>query len=155
MCADISPHVGIIGTGVIDPVTETLYVIVKTYEDQSKTNVPQGRPAGRHYAHALSLDDLSERENFPIPFQNLAARNNPTRIFQGGIHNQRPGLLQQGNNIYAGFGSHCVLYNITGKFSAYNTAALLIVPHFLSPKMCFNILCTSAHGPTTQVEPIS
>ncbi|KAH8846243.1 hypothetical protein MCOR01_003446 [Pyricularia oryzae] len=130
VCADISPHVGIIGTGVIDPVTETLYVIVKTYEDQSKTNVPQGRPAGRHYAHALSLDDLSERENFPIPFQNLAARNNPTRIFQGGIHNQRPGLLQQGNNIYAGFGSHCVLYNITGWVMGFDKTSGKIIEQF-------------------------
>ncbi|TLD24115.1 hypothetical protein PspLS_06385 [Pyricularia sp. CBS 133598] len=116
VCADLSPHVGIIGTGVIDPVTETLYVVVKTYADQSRTNVPQGRPAGRHNIHALSLEDLSERPSFPINFENLPARNNPTRLFQGGTHNQRPGLLQQGQNIYAGFGSHCVLYNITGKF---------------------------------------
>ncbi|TLD08976.1 uncharacterized protein PgNI_07167 [Pyricularia grisea] len=129
-CADIDPHVGIIGTGVIDPVTETLYVIVKTYADQSKVNEVQGRPAGRHNIHALSLADLSERPSFPINFENLPARNNPTRLFQGGIHNQRPGLLQQGQNIYAGFGSHCVNYNITGWVIGFDKTSGKIIENF-------------------------
>ncbi|TLS26598.1 hypothetical protein PpBr36_04227 [Pyricularia pennisetigena] len=129
-CADIDPHVGIIGTGVIDPVTETLYVIVKTYADQSKINEPQGRPAGRHNIHALSLADLSERPNFPVNFENLPARNNAPRLFQGGIHNQRPGLLQQGQNIYAGFGSHCVNYNITGWVIGFDKTSGKIVENF-------------------------
>lgn len=129
-CADIDPHIGIIGTGVIDPVTETLYVIVKTYADQSKINEVQGRPAGRHNIHALSLNDLSERPNFPVNFEGLGARNNPTRLFQAGIHNQRPGLLQQGQNIYAGFGSHCVNYNITGWVIGFDKTSGSIVEHF-------------------------
>lgn len=115
-CQDINPTVGIIGTGVIDPDSDTLYLTAKTYEDQTKIGVPQGRPAGRIYVHALNVNDLSERPGFPINLEGMAARNNPTRLFNGGIHNQRPGLLHpKGSDyIYAGFGSHCVNYNFTG-----------------------------------------
>ena len=35
-------------------------------------------------------------------------------MFQGGIHHQRPALLQHDQFIYAGFASHCVQYNFTG-----------------------------------------
>jgi hypothetical protein len=115
-CQDINPTVGIIGTGVIDPDTDTLYLSAKTYADQTQIGVPQGRPAGRIYIHALDVNDLSERPGFPINFEGLGARNNPARLFNGGIQNQRPGLLHpKGSDyIYAGFGSHCVNYNFTG-----------------------------------------
>jgi hypothetical protein len=113
-CVDINPHVGIIATGVIDPTTDTLYLTSKTYADQSKINVAQGKPAGRWYIHALNVNDLSERPNFPINLEGLVPRNNPVRSFNGGIQNQRPALLHSGQYIYAGFGSHCVQYNFTG-----------------------------------------
>jgi hypothetical protein len=46
--------------------------------------------------------------------EGTAARNNPSRLFNGGIHHQRPALLHVGQYIYAGFGSHCVKFNFTG-----------------------------------------
>jgi hypothetical protein len=115
-CQDINPVVGIIGTGVIDPDTDTLYLAAKTYENQDIINKPQGRPAGRIYVHAIDVNTLKERPNFPINLEGMAARNNPARLFNGGIQNQRPGLLHpKGSNfVYAGFGSHCVNYNFTG-----------------------------------------
>ncbi|KAI9148881.1 WSC domain-containing protein [Paramyrothecium foliicola] len=115
-CQDINPVIGIIGTGVIDPDSETLYLTAKTYVDQTKPGVAQGRPAGRIFIHALSVHDLSERPNFPIDLEGRGPRNNPTRLFNGGIQNQRPGLLHPlgSDYIYAGFGSHCVHYNFTG-----------------------------------------
>jgi hypothetical protein len=113
-CGDISPFVGITGTGVIDPETGTWYVITKTYVDQAKVGVAQGRPAGRQILHAVSTEDLSERSNFPVDLEGTAARNNPSRLFNGGIHHQRPALLHAGQYIYAGFGSHCVKFNFTG-----------------------------------------
>ena len=112
-CTDIDPYIGVTGTGVIDPDTDTLYLAAKTYEDQDITT-PQGKPAGRYYIHAIDANDLSERPNFPINFEGLVPRNSPTRNFNGGIQLQRPGLLQSGQFIYAGFGSHCVQYNFTG-----------------------------------------
>lgn len=100
--------------GVIDPTTETLYVAAKTYVDQDGGEGPQGRPAGRYYIHALDVNDLSERDNFPIDLEGMVARNNPTRMFNGGINLQRPGLLHLGQFVYIGFGSHCGQYNFTG-----------------------------------------
>jgi hypothetical protein len=58
------------------------------------------------YVHALDVNTLSERPNFPINLEGLIAKNNPIRMFQGGIHHQRPALIQIGPYIYAGFASH-------------------------------------------------
>lgn len=113
-CTDINPMIGVTGTGVIDPATDTWYVIAKTYADQTQINVAQGRPAGRQIVHAVNTNDLSERPNFPKDLEGTSARNNPSRLFNGGIHHQRPALLHYGNYIYAGFGSHCVKFNFTG-----------------------------------------
>ncbi|CZR61363.1 uncharacterized protein PAC_11259 [Phialocephala subalpina] len=113
-CVDINPHVGVTATGVIDPDTDTLYLTSKTYADQTQVNVAQGKPAGRYYVHAINVNDLTERPNFPVNLEGVVARNNDIRSFNGGIHHQRPALLHAGQYIYAGFASHCVQYNFTG-----------------------------------------
>ncbi|KAH6874786.1 cell wall-binding protein [Thelonectria olida] len=113
-CVDINPTVGITATGVIDPATNTIYYVAKTYLDQDAGPVAQGRPAGRYYIHAVDADDLSERPNFPINLEGLIANNNPERMFTGGIHHCRPGLLLTGQYVYTGYASHCVQYNFTG-----------------------------------------
>lgn len=118
-CVDINPTIGIIGTGVIDPATDTLYLTTKTYVNQNSQD-PQGRPAGRYFIHALNVNDLTERPNFPINLEGTVARNNPGRVFNGGILLQRPALLQTGDFIYAGFGSHCVQYEFTGWIIGFN-----------------------------------
>lgn len=58
------------------------------------------------YVHALDTRTLEEKPNFPIDLEGLIASNNPIRMFQGGIHHQRPALMQSGSYIYAGFASH-------------------------------------------------
>ncbi|TVY80927.1 WSC domain-containing protein [Lachnellula suecica] len=113
-CVDISPYVGVTATGVIDPDTDTWYLTSKTYLDQTGGTGAQGKPNGRYYVHAINVDDLSERANFPVDIEGTVARNNPIRSFNGGIHHQRPALLHTGQFIYAGFASHCVQYNFTG-----------------------------------------
>lgn len=113
-CIDINPHVGIIATGVIDPDTDTLYLTAKTYANQAGGDGPQGKPNGRWYIHAIDVNTLAEKPNFPLNLEGLVPRNAPTRNFNGGIQNQRPALLHAGQYIYAGFGSHCVQYNFTG-----------------------------------------
>jgi hypothetical protein len=112
-CVDINPHIGSTATGVIDPSTGTWYLTTKTYIDQNPDGA-KGRPNGRYYFHAISTDDLSERPGFPVNPEGVLARNNPERMFTGGIHHQRPALLHSGQYIYAGFASHCVQYNFTG-----------------------------------------
>lgn len=128
-CTDIEPFIGITGTGVIDPDTDTLYVVAKTYENQHLT-IAQGRPAGRQYIHAIDVNTLEERANFPINLEGLVPRNSPTRNFNGGIQHQRPGLLHAGQYIYAGFGSHCVQYNFTGWLIGWDKTTGELVEHW-------------------------
>lgn len=112
-CTDINPVIGSTATGVIDPSTGTWYLTTKTYVDQSPLGAT-GRPNGRYLIHAISTDDLSAQPNYPVDIEYTPARNNPQRWFTGGIHHQRPGLLQFNNFIYIGFASHCIQYNYTG-----------------------------------------
>lgn len=114
-CGDISPVIGITGTGVIDPDTDTWYFTSKTYSDQTQTpGVAQGQSNGRNLFHSINVNDLTERTGFPVDMEGTVARNNPQRSFGGGIHHQRPALLHVGQYIYAGYGSHCVKFNYTG-----------------------------------------
>lgn len=129
-CVDINPTIGVTATGVIDPDTDTLYLTAKTYVNQNGGTGPQGRPAGRYYIHALNVNDLSERPGFPVDLEGIVARNNPTRSFGGGIHHQRPALLQHGQYIYAGFASHCVQYNFTGWIVGWDKGSGKIVEQF-------------------------
>lgn len=129
-CVDINPTVGITSTGVIDPETDTLYLTAKTYRDQDGGTGPQGLLEGRTFLHALDVNDLSERPNFPVDLEGTPARNNPSRLYGGGIHLQRPGLLHTGNFIYAGFASHCVQYNFTGWVFGWDKTTGETVEHF-------------------------
>jgi hypothetical protein len=126
-CVDINPHVGVTATGVIDPDTDTLYLTSKTYANQTGGNGAQGKPNGRYYFHAIDVNDLSERPNFPVDLEGTVASNNPIRSFNGGIHHQRPALLHTGQYIYAGFASHCVQYNFTGWIMGWDKTTGAIV----------------------------
>lgn len=112
-CAENHPIIGIVGTGVIDPDTESLYIIAKTYVDQDGGEDPQGGSAGRYYIHALDVNDLDERPNYPIDLEGIESRNDPSHKFRAGSQLQRPALLRQGNYIYASFGSHCIQCSVT------------------------------------------
>lgn len=129
-CVDINPLVGITSTGVIDPETDTLYYTSKTYANQAGGTGAQGKPDGRYYLHALDVNDLSERPNFPVDLEGTVARNNPSRSFNGGIHHQRPALLHTGQFIYAGFASHCVQYNFTGWIMGWDKTTGATVERF-------------------------
>ncbi|KAM4065728.1 WSC domain-containing protein [Hirsutella rhossiliensis] len=121
-CVDINPTIGVTSTGVIDYGSDTLYLMAKTYVNQKFGDKPQGRPAGRYYLHALDVNDLSERPNFPVDLEGILSRNGDNRMFTGGIHLQRPALLLTGQYIYAGFASHCVQYNFTGWIMGWDKA---------------------------------
>ena len=112
-CNDINPHIGITATGVIDSDTDTWYLTSKTYADPSLTGAT-GLLNGRYYIHAINTNDLTERPNFPVSLEGMVALNNLVRVFNGGIHHQRPALLHYGQYIYAAFASHCIQYNYTG-----------------------------------------
>ncbi|KAL8669506.1 MAG: hypothetical protein Q9168_005908 [Polycauliona sp. 1 TL-2023] len=126
-CTDINPLIGVTGTGVIDASTDTWYLTAKTYDDQS--DQVKGVANGRYFFHAIDVNTLAEKGGFPKPLENTVARNNPNRIFQGGIHHQRPALLLTGQYVYAGFASHCVLFNFTGWIVGWDKTSGNIVEH--------------------------
>jgi hypothetical protein len=109
-CNDISGTIGITGTPVIDPTTDTVYLYAKSY-----LGTTTGWQNGAYRLHALDTVTLNERPGFPINIQGIPADNDPTRWFTGGTNLQRPSLSLIHGVIYAGFGGHCDQYNYTGK----------------------------------------
>jgi Divergent InlB B-repeat domain len=99
-CEDLTPHVGITGTPVIDPTTDTAYFFAKSYASEEETGPAEWK------MHGVDLANGEEEQGFPVTIageaQNLAGVTfNPTQQLQ------RPALLLMDGVVYAGFGSHC------------------------------------------------
>ena len=107
---DIQPDVGIIGTPVIDPSTNTIYVVSK-----SKTSGTSCTPAASCFQrlHALSLIDGSEKFGGPTNISSAISVPGTGDGSSGGNvtfntlrENQRPGLVLSGGIIYVTWASH-------------------------------------------------
>jgi hypothetical protein len=96
-CNNNGPNVGIHSTPVIDPGSNTLYVMVYT---QDLTG-----PAYR--LHALDLGSLTDKVTPQVVAASHALNNGTTFNFNATYQRQRPGLLLANGSIYAGFGSFC------------------------------------------------
>ncbi|CUS08575.1 unnamed protein product [Tuber aestivum] len=108
-CNDISGFIGITGTPIIDPATDTVYFYAKSYPGAER-----GVYNGAYWIHALDINNLNDRPGFPKKVDGSVADNDPTRYFHGGTHLQRTSLSMINNIVYAGFGGHCDKYNFTG-----------------------------------------
>jgi uncharacterized protein YjdB len=106
---DIIPDVGIVGTPVIDPLTNILYVVTKT-----KTIGTNGRPPGdcHQYLHALNLADGSETSSGPVEITpsltvpGTGDGSNGTSVPFDPFHElQRPGLVLVNGTVYVSWGS--------------------------------------------------
>jgi hypothetical protein len=106
---DIQPDVGIVGTPVIDPATNILYVVTKT-----KTTGTNGRSPGdcHQRLHALSLIDGSETSNGPIDLTPSITvpgsgdgSNGTSLPFEPFYELQRPGLALVNGRVFVGWGS--------------------------------------------------
>ncbi|HEY7389877.1 MAG TPA: hypothetical protein VH640_15275 [Bryobacteraceae bacterium] len=98
---DISPEVGILGTGAIDLEARVLYVAAETLQNGTAT----------FSLHALNLLDGSETKNGPVVIEAGAGGAGAGSvggqlIFSPIQHLQRPGLLLANNSVYVAFGSH-------------------------------------------------
>jgi hypothetical protein len=98
-CGDLGPNVGITGTPVIDPATNTAYFFKKTYA--SGTTGPAA-----WFVHAVDVATGVERSGFPVAITGNAS-NAPTTQFGATNQMQRPGLALMNGVVYAGFGGHC------------------------------------------------
>jgi hypothetical protein len=97
MCGNNGPNVGIDGTPVLDRETNSMYVIVYTYE----SSVPIYR------IHALDLSTLSDRVPAVVVAGSHTLTDGTTFSFNAAFQRQRPALVLAHANVYAGFGSFC------------------------------------------------
>ena len=106
-CADLAPTVGITGTPVVDPATNTEYLFKKTYT--SGTSGPAAycdahdRRRDRRRAFGLSGSDQRHRRQRAVG----DVRSQPTEL-------QRPGLFLMNGVVYAAFGGLCDRDNFRG-----------------------------------------
>jgi len=96
-CNNNAPHVGITSTPVIDPSSNTLYVMVYT----------QNGKAQNYNLHALDLGSLTDKVTPQLVTASHTLNNGTTFNFNATYQRQRPGLLLANGSIYAGFGSFC------------------------------------------------
>src|SRR5437899_4645936 len=104
-CGDISPEIGITGTPVIDPATNTLYVVAKTKETSGATTY-------LHRLHALDIASGAEKLGGPGVIQAQVSGTGDGADAQGHIslnvirENQRPALTLANGIVYIAFASH-------------------------------------------------
>jgi hypothetical protein len=97
-CNNNGPNVGINGTPTIDVATRTLYVVAYT--------LIGGVPT--YQLHALDMGTLNDKPGSPkIISASNTLTGGTTFTFNAKVQRQRPALLQDNGNIYAGFGSFC------------------------------------------------
>jgi hypothetical protein len=102
-CNDITDTIGVTGTPVIDPSTDTIFFWAKSYRFQGAS----GWQNGAYYFHAVDAVTLQERPGFPTSIEGVPAINDNTRVFTGGTVLQRPSLTIVNGAIISGFGGHC------------------------------------------------
>mmetsp|Transcript_32417 Transcript_32417/g.52480 ORF Transcript_32417/g.52480 Transcript_32417/m.52480 type:complete len:1085 (-) Transcript_32417:1020-4274(-) len=98
-CNDLAPWIGITGTPVIDPSTDTMYVLSKELRTPGTSNHV-------YRLHALDVTTGAERRNFPVEISGNA-NNAPSLAFNVKNHNQRPGLLLMDGVVYSAYASYC------------------------------------------------
>ncbi len=102
---------GIIGTPVIDPNTNTMYLVAKTLLN---TTV-------RHHLHALDITTGNEQSGSPvlITAQSVSLKGHKT-VFNSLHQKNRPGLLLLNGVLYLGFGSNYCNDSNSGWVLSYN-----------------------------------
>ena len=99
-CTDITPEYGVTGTPVIDPSTNTLYVVAETLEDGGTSYVKR--------LHALDITTGAEKPGSPIVITALVTVSGQSTVtFDTLWENQRAGLLFYNGVVYIAFGAHC------------------------------------------------
>ena len=113
---DIDPEVGILSTPVIDPGSNTLYLVANTFEKGDSV----------YRLHALDLLTGAEKPGSPVEIKGAVrgtgdSSDGTTVSFVARQHLQRPGLLLQSGRIYIAFGSHADTFPYHGWIFAYRT----------------------------------
>ncbi|EPE25666.1 hypothetical protein GLAREA_01578 [Glarea lozoyensis ATCC 20868] len=121
-CGDIPDYIGIIGTPIIDPESNTAYFFSKGYKNGEASG---GVANGIYKFYAVDVLTLEDKPGFPVLVDGKFADNDKSRYFLGGTVLQRPSLAMIGGKtktIIGTFGGHCDLFNYTGMIVAVGTA---------------------------------
>ncbi len=118
-CGDIEPEIGITGTPVIDPSSNTLYVVAKSKVNGSIVQ----------FLHALNAGTLAENPGSPVEIQasvpGTASDGDGTRVaFNPTTENQRPGLVLDNGHVLITWASHCDHTPYHGWLISYNAQTL-------------------------------
>ena len=121
---DFTGAFGIVGTPVIDPVLNTMYVVVRTKENNT---------AFVQKLHALDISTGLDRPNSPVVIAATCPGTSSdsvagTLTFDPVKQNQRPSLVLANGIVYITWSSHCDLTPYHGWVIGYNTANLLAPP---------------------------
>jgi hypothetical protein len=98
-CHNNGPNVGITSTPVIDPTTNTMYVMIYTNDASGPT----------YRIHALDISSLTDKVSPQVVVASHTLTNGTTYTFNATYQRQRPALLLANGTVYAGFGSFCDL----------------------------------------------
>jgi Legume lectin domain/Chitobiase/beta-hexosaminidase C-terminal domain len=118
-CGDIEPEVGITGTPVIDPSSNTLYVVAKSKVNGSIVQ----------FLHALNAGTLAENAGSPVEIQasvaGKASDGDGTLVaFNPITEHQRPALALDKGHVLITWASHCDHTPYHGWLIAYNAQTL-------------------------------
>jgi hypothetical protein len=119
-CPDLIPEIGITGTPVIDPTTNTLYVV-------SKGKTASGTMV--QYLHALDVGTLAEKFGGPTLITASSAGTGlggtgSTVPFNTVIEFQRPALLLENSHVIIGWAGHCDASTWHGWVMSYSASTL-------------------------------
>jgi hypothetical protein len=107
-------ELGIVSTPVIDPVTNTLYLVAETYENLKVV----------HRLHALDVTTGLETFGGPTTISATYTLNGQTTTFADFYQMNRPGLLLANGHIYVAWGSNGNNAYSQGWVLSYNAATL-------------------------------
>jgi hypothetical protein len=100
-CGDLVPGAGITGTPVIDPATQTMYLV----------SLAKDGSGNHHRLHAIDLKTGADKAGSPVAVSPTASgtganSTNGTIAFDPATHYQRCALLLAGGVVYVGIGSN-------------------------------------------------
>jgi len=96
-CNNNGPNIGIDSTPVIDPATNTMYVVTDTFESNQAV----------YRIHALDPFDLSDKVAPVVVTASGVLSDGSTYNFNAFASRLRAALLVANGNVYAGFASYC------------------------------------------------
>jgi hypothetical protein len=123
-CNNITPQVGITSTPVIDPHTNTIYILARTKV------VTGGVPSFFQTLHALDITTGQEMQGSPVVIQASVQSANGTVTFNPETQNQRSGLFLDNGVVYISWASHCDIQPFHGWIMGYDENSLQQVAVF-------------------------